>query len=163
CLSRAPALGGFWPLVGARLSSLAVLGALLLAGLGERRLARDALPPAALSGVLDMTANALFLLALRHGELVLVAVLVSLSPAAMDRGDAQAALAAARATLEAGDAPAAVPQFERAIALSVRAGDRLLEAEAELELAEAMGVALFAGRGDAWGECLAHESMVRAL
>ncbi|HEY7200650.1 MAG TPA: EamA family transporter [Candidatus Dormibacteraeota bacterium] len=81
-LSRAPASGGFWPLLGARVSSVSLLVVLQLAGRREWRIGGDAAPPAALSGMLDMTANALFLLALRQEQLVLVAVLVSLYPAA---------------------------------------------------------------------------------
>jgi drug/metabolite transporter (DMT)-like permease len=82
CLSRAPAATGFWPLLGARLSSLALLTAALLARRATWRAAPGAAGLAALSGALDMTANALFVLALRRGELALVAVLVALYPAA---------------------------------------------------------------------------------
>jgi len=81
-LSRAPAGGGFWPLLGARLGSLTMLVTLVVAGRREWRVSGDALRPAAVSGALDMTANALFLLAVRQADLVLVAVLASLYPAA---------------------------------------------------------------------------------
>jgi drug/metabolite transporter (DMT)-like permease len=82
CLSRAPAGGGFWPLAGARVSSLAAIAVPLLAGRGPERPVPEAVRAAALSGVLDITGNALFLLAVRSGELALVAVLSSLYPAA---------------------------------------------------------------------------------
>jgi len=78
-LDRAPADAGLWPLLGARAAGVALL-ALLLA----RR--RPAVPPrgavgiALASGLLDVTANALFLLAVQRGLLVLVSVLTSLYP-----------------------------------------------------------------------------------
>lgn len=78
-LDRAPADAGLWPLLGARASGLVMLGMLL-----ARR--RPAVPPrraagvALGSGLLDMTANALFLLAVQRGLLVLVSVLTSLYP-----------------------------------------------------------------------------------
>ena len=81
CLSRAAPTSGLWPLVGARLGSLTLLGGVALAGRLPRRAAPVTLAQAALSGSLDMVANAFFLLATRHGELALVAVLVSLYPA----------------------------------------------------------------------------------
>lgn len=84
-LSRAPASSGLWPLVGARLGSLATLATLVLVVLARHspwRSERAALRLAVVSGALDMTANALFLLAVHRGQLALVAVLVSLYPAA---------------------------------------------------------------------------------
>lgn len=72
---------GWWPLVGARTAAIAVVGGGGL--LGRRALVpqRDAIPYVAASGVLDVTANALYLLAVRRGLLSLVAVLSSLYPA----------------------------------------------------------------------------------
>lgn len=78
-LDRAPAAAGLWPLLGARVSGLTMLGALLLV----RRPARPdaaATRLALTSGVLDMAANTLFLLAVQRGLLVLVSVLTSLYP-----------------------------------------------------------------------------------
>lgn len=78
-LAGAPNDGGLWPLLGARIAGLA-----LLAGLLGRR--RPAVPDGRsvaigmVSGLLDMTANVLFLLATQSGMLVLVAVLSSLYP-----------------------------------------------------------------------------------
>lgn len=78
-LDAAPDDGGLWPLLGARMTGIA-----LLAGLLGRR--RPAAPDARavgiglVSGLLDMTANVLFLLATQTGMLVLVAVLTSLYP-----------------------------------------------------------------------------------
>ena len=73
---------GFWPLVAGRLTSITLLG---LGGLGARQSfalhGRSALLPIAAAGVLDLTANALYLLAARRGLLALVAVLSSLYPA----------------------------------------------------------------------------------
>lgn len=81
CLSRTSPGTGFWPLAGARLSSLSLLAAIVLAGRVKLRVEAGAWTLAALSGVLDMSANVLFLLAVRHGVLALVAVLISLYPA----------------------------------------------------------------------------------
>lgn len=76
---------GFWPLVAGRTTSIALLGAgALLAGQSLRPARETGARPAATiagAGVLDMTANALYLLAARRGLLSLVAVLSSLYPA----------------------------------------------------------------------------------
>jgi drug/metabolite transporter (DMT)-like permease len=78
-LDAAPDDGGLWPLLGARIT-----GIVLLAGLLGRH--RPALPDprgigiGLVSGLLDMTANVLFLLATQTGMLALVAVLTSLYP-----------------------------------------------------------------------------------
>lgn len=73
---------GFWPLVAGRLASITLL---TIGGLLTRQSfapgGRGALLPIAAAGVLDMTANALYLLAARRGLLALVAVLSSLYPA----------------------------------------------------------------------------------
>lgn len=82
CLSRASPAAGMWPLVAARTGSLALLSLAVLATRSGWRVEPAGLRLAVVSGLLDMTANALFLLALRRSFLVLVAVLVSLYPAA---------------------------------------------------------------------------------
>lgn len=73
---------GFWPLVAGRTTSITLL-ALGARATGRRLLPPDrrALPLIAAAGVLDVTANALYLLAARQGLLALVAVLSSLYPA----------------------------------------------------------------------------------
>jgi drug/metabolite transporter (DMT)-like permease len=81
-LSRASHASGLWPLLGARVGSLSLLGAVILSGRMSWRAEPGALRLGVLSGAVDMTANALFLLATRRGELALVAVLASLYPAA---------------------------------------------------------------------------------
>jgi drug/metabolite transporter (DMT)-like permease len=78
-LDRAPDDSGLWPLVGARAVGLVLLGGVLAArrpGVPDRRAAATA----AVSGVLDMAANVLFLLATRQGLLTLTAVVTSLYP-----------------------------------------------------------------------------------
>lgn len=78
-LAVAPAESGLWPLLGARLAGLILLAVVLLV----RRPAlpgREVIGLASLSGVLDMTANVLFLLAARQGLLVLTAVVTGLYP-----------------------------------------------------------------------------------
>jgi len=67
-------------LVGARVGSLALLAALALARRAPLRLGRRFLAPVALIGLADVSANALFALASRHGLLALVSVLGSLYP-----------------------------------------------------------------------------------
>ena len=80
-LGRAGADAGLWPLVAARVSSVTLLGAVLLAG------RRSLLPRAAGAGILaigllDVVANVCYLLATRRGLLSIVALLASLYPAA---------------------------------------------------------------------------------
>ncbi len=80
-LAHTHAQAGMWPLAGARLSSASILTAIALIT------RRSVLPnsggwgPIAIAGVLDMFANACYLLATRHGLLAIVAVLASLYPA----------------------------------------------------------------------------------
>lgn len=72
---------GWWPLVSAR---VAAVGALTIGTVVARRPLRPnrpAVPAIVASGVLDVTANAVYLLAVRQGLLSLVAVLSSLYPA----------------------------------------------------------------------------------
>jgi drug/metabolite transporter (DMT)-like permease len=59
-----------------------LLTAVIVAGRMPWRAASSSLGLGAISGAVDMTANALYLLATRQGQLALVAVLASLYPAA---------------------------------------------------------------------------------
>lgn len=82
CLGRTGDDAGLWPLVAARVSSVALLGVVgLCAGraLIPRRVAAGVV---VVVGVLDMTANVCYLLATRRGLLSIVALLASLYPAA---------------------------------------------------------------------------------
>jgi len=73
---------GFWPLVAGRSSSIVLLTvASLLAGRRVIAPGRRAMATIAPAGVLDMAANAVYLLAARRGLLALVAVLSALYPA----------------------------------------------------------------------------------
>lgn len=72
---------GWWPLVGARVTAIAVVGVGALVARQALVPTRRSGPTVAASGVLDVTANALYLLAVRRGLLSLVAVLSSLYPA----------------------------------------------------------------------------------
>jgi uncharacterized membrane protein len=82
CLGRTAAEAGLWPLLGARLASVVVLGLFALLT------ARQVLPRAgvrmsvAVVGALDIAATLLYLAATWHGLLTVVAVLTSLYPAA---------------------------------------------------------------------------------
>jgi len=80
-LSRSADDSGFWPLAGARIASVVLLA--LVALIGRRSLApRGAAPALVLaSGIGDMTANLLFVLASRLGLLSVVGVLLALYPA----------------------------------------------------------------------------------
>ena len=78
-LDAAPPDSGLWPLVGARGLAAPVL--LVAVRVAEQRLpGRRLLGQVLLSGVLDMTANILFLLATRAGLLSLSGLLTSLYP-----------------------------------------------------------------------------------
>jgi drug/metabolite transporter (DMT)-like permease len=67
--------------VTARLASVGFVVVIALAGRRSLRVSRPALPLVALSGVGDMTANALFLLATQQpGQLAITGVLASLYP-----------------------------------------------------------------------------------
>jgi drug/metabolite transporter (DMT)-like permease len=80
-LSRPAHDTGLWPVAGARLASLGLMVALAVAGRRRLRPARGALPLVLASGVADMSANVLFLLASREGLLVITSVLTALYPA----------------------------------------------------------------------------------
>ncbi|MFG1686689.1 EamA family transporter [Nonomuraea sp. NPDC049269] len=80
-LALAPAEGGLWPLVGARLSSVALVVLLAVATRRTLKPGGGSLHIIVAAGVLDMLANVLYLLAKQEGLLSLVAVLVSLYPA----------------------------------------------------------------------------------
>lgn len=71
---------GLWPLVGARTASIALVLLLVRGSVRALGLPRAVLPLTALAGVLDMAANALFLLAAREGMLAVAGVLASLYP-----------------------------------------------------------------------------------
>ena len=80
-LDRTSADAGLTPLVAARTASVALVVAIALVGRQSLRVSRAALPLVAVSGVGDMTANALFLLATQaDGQLAITGVLASLYP-----------------------------------------------------------------------------------
>ena len=80
-IDRTSADAGLTPLVTARLASVALVVAIALAGRQSLRVGRAALPLVAVSGLGDMTANALFLLASQaDGQLAITGVLASLYP-----------------------------------------------------------------------------------
>ena len=81
-LSNTASTSGVWPLVGARVASLALLWVILAALPGTVSIRAETNPLILGAGSLDIVANALFLYATRSGLLTLVAVLSSLYPAA---------------------------------------------------------------------------------
>lgn len=80
-LARTGAGAGLWPLFASRGLSMVVFGAIAAAGSQGLRLDREVLKIAVACGVVDMLANALYLLASRGGPLSLVVTLASLYPA----------------------------------------------------------------------------------
>jgi drug/metabolite transporter (DMT)-like permease len=80
-LSRAGDDTGLWPLVGARFSSLTVIGVAILVTRSWDTPNRTELPAIAGAGVFDVLANLFYLLASREGLLSVVAVLTSMYPA----------------------------------------------------------------------------------
>ena len=80
-LDRTSADAGLTPLVAARIASFALVVVVALVGRRSLRVGRGALPFVLASGVGDMTANALFLLATQQeGQLAITGVLASLYP-----------------------------------------------------------------------------------
>jgi drug/metabolite transporter (DMT)-like permease len=80
-LDRTSADAGLTPLVAARLASMSLAVTVALVTRQSLRVPRAALPVVAASGVGDMTANALFLLATQQpGQLAVTGVLASLYP-----------------------------------------------------------------------------------
>ena len=81
CLARTDSAAGLWPLVAARVASTSVFALGSVARGASLVLARRAMLLAIVGGVLDVAANALYLLAARRGALAVVVTLVSLYPA----------------------------------------------------------------------------------
>ena len=80
-LARAAPASGLWPLIPARVTSIALLAAIALATGRSIRMPAPVLRIAAGAGALDMLANALYLAAVQRGPLSLMATLASLYPA----------------------------------------------------------------------------------
>lgn len=79
-IAQVPAGSGMWSLIPARLAGMALLAALVMVKGGGFSIGREVRPGAIVSGIGDITANVLFLLASRLGLLSLTAVLSSLYP-----------------------------------------------------------------------------------
>lgn len=82
CLHLAGDDAGLFPLLAARMTSVPVLAILLLSRGTTIPRDRSLLVPVLISGILDMAANVLFLLASQQGMLAVVATLTGLYPAA---------------------------------------------------------------------------------
>ena len=82
CLDKAPDSAGIWPLIGARASSILLVGVVALAARVDLVTARGHMPTIALAGLLDVGANIFYLLATQRGLLSLTAVLTSMYPGA---------------------------------------------------------------------------------
>lgn len=79
-LSRTSADGGLFPLIGARLASIAVLGSLLSVRRAWAPISRRQWPLLLVGGVLDCAANSFYLFALETGSFTWVAAISSLYP-----------------------------------------------------------------------------------
>lgn len=79
-LSRTSEDAGLYPLLGSRVASIGALGATLTVARTWAPIGRRWLPIVVLTGLLDLTANSLYLLAVREGVLTWVAAISSLYP-----------------------------------------------------------------------------------
>lgn len=79
-LGETTSVSGIWPLVSARVVSVAVIGAIALATRTGVRGYGSVWRLAAVAGILDMSANFIYLLAVQRGLLSLVVVVVALYP-----------------------------------------------------------------------------------
>ncbi|TRZ74174.1 MAG: EamA family transporter [Actinobacteria bacterium] len=80
CLAQTSPDAGLWPLLGQRLVSVPTVAVVGLLGVGRLKVDRRVIALAMLSGVLDTTANGLYLLAIHGGLLSLVGVITALYP-----------------------------------------------------------------------------------
>ena len=80
-LARSGTAAGMWPLVGARVASVALFGILAMWNAQSLRLTAPVARIAAAAGVIDIGANALYLLGTRYASLSVVVTLSSLYPA----------------------------------------------------------------------------------
>jgi drug/metabolite transporter (DMT)-like permease len=81
-LARTGSAAGMWPLIAARISSIALFLAIALVAKRTLLMSRTAAATATLGGALDMAANAVYMIAARIGPLSIVVTLASLYPAA---------------------------------------------------------------------------------
>lgn len=80
-LERTPASAGLWPLVAARAVSIALFVAVALARPEPHGISGSGAAIAIVGGLADMVANVLYLVAVRQGQLSVIATLTSLYPA----------------------------------------------------------------------------------
>lgn len=80
-LARTAMAAGMWPLIAARIASIALFGGIALATGRTLRMSATATTTAVTGGALDMAANALYMIAARIGPLSIVVTLASLYPA----------------------------------------------------------------------------------
>ncbi len=80
CLAQTSTESGLWPLVGQRLVSVPTVAIVAVILKHRESLRGNMLRLALFSGILDTTANGLYLVSVRHGLLSLVAVITALYP-----------------------------------------------------------------------------------
>lgn len=81
-LARTSSAAGMWPLIAARITSIALFGIIAVSTGRTVRMSAPATTTAVAGGVLDMLANAVYMFAARVGPLSIVVTLASLYPAA---------------------------------------------------------------------------------
>jgi len=79
-LARTSTGAGMWPLIAARITSVALFGGFALISGRSVRMTRGATTTATVGGILDMLANVFYMLAARIGPLSIVVTLASLYP-----------------------------------------------------------------------------------
>jgi drug/metabolite transporter (DMT)-like permease len=80
-LAQTAPTAGMWPILVARLVSVTLFGGIAIAGKQSLRMPTEVAALVILAGIIDMVANALYLLAAQQGPLSLVVTLSSLYPA----------------------------------------------------------------------------------
>lgn len=80
-LAKVQPISGLYPLLSARIASVAALTVVAFARRIPIRVTRSALPAILFSGALDMAANSLYVIAAHQGLIAIAAVLTSLYPA----------------------------------------------------------------------------------
>jgi drug/metabolite transporter (DMT)-like permease len=80
-LARTSTAAGMWPLIAARIASIALFGSIALVTGRTLGMSATATATASTGGALDMLANALYMVAARIGPLSIVVTLASLYPA----------------------------------------------------------------------------------
>ena len=80
-LAHAGSSAGMWPLAAARMTAIPIALLLLRPFGGSLRIPRQIVPMTVAAGWLDLSANGLYLLAVNHGQISILAPIAALYPA----------------------------------------------------------------------------------